>query len=143
MPIMLYLKLAVLAVAIGACAYFYYDYKSAKQDVIDLQVENASYIERINRADERLISTIKEHNDKFGKLQASFYTERETRKLMEQNYTYANDKIADLMNDAEEEKQKYEDGRLARLATAKGGLLTRLARKGAKKRNEAWEALAQ
>jgi len=143
MGILSYIKLAGAAFIVAVCMYFYYDYKGAKQDVIDLQVKNASAVERIERADEKLRTTIAGHNIKFGKLQKSFYEERETRKLMEKNFTVANEKIAGLLNDAEEEKQKYEDGRLARIATAKGGLLTRLARKGANKRNEDWEALAQ
>ena len=94
-------------------------------------------------AQQQLVDKVAEHNQAMSRLQESFYAEREQRALAERNYAESNDKIADLMADAQDEKAKYESGRLARLAAAKGGLISRLAKSGAKRRNTEWEALVE
>lgn len=141
MGILTYIKLGVLAVALGAVAYFVWDYRSLKRENTEYAVQVEAATVRIRDAETRLVEQVKSSNAALAKLKEEFYAEREQRKLTERNYAEANDRITDLMADSQEEKAKYESGRLARLAAAKGGLLTRLAATGAKKRNTEWTSL--
>ena len=115
--------------------------KDTKIDDLNQALGQAST--RVKAAEQELVSAIQENNQAMDKLKTSIYEEREQCKLTERNYAELQDDLADSLNKAEEEKQKYEAGRLARVAAAKGGLLTRLAKTGAEKRNGEWEALAQ
>ena len=142
MPILTYIKLGVLAVALGAVAYFVWDYRSLKEANKQYAVELETARTSVRDAKTRLVEQVESSNAALAKLKEEFYAEREQRKLSERNYAESNDKIADLMADAQEDKAKYESGRLARLAAAKGGLLSRLAKTGAKKRNTEWQDLA-
>ena len=142
MPILMYLKLGVLAIALAACAYFVWDYRSMQDEIADQAGQLVAAEAAARDAQAELVAKVDEHNAAMSRLQESFYAEREQRKLSERNYSEANDKIADLMAESQDEKAKYESGRLARLAAAKGGLITRLAKTGATKRNQEWEAMA-
>ena len=141
MPILTYLKLGALAAILAVVAYFYFSYTGLQRANKEQAAALAVSAERVQSAEQKLVDTITEHNAAITKLQGEFYAEREQRKLSERNYSEANDKIADLMADSQEEKAKYESGRLARLAAARGGLITRLAKTGAKKRNQDWQAM--
>ena len=143
MPILTYIKLGVLAVALAAIAYFVWDYRSMQDEITEQALQVATAQAATKDAQQQLVDKVAEHNAAFAKIQESFYAEREQRKISERNYSEANDKIADLMMDAQDEKAKYESGRLARLAAAKGGLISRLAKTGAKKRNSEWEAMTK
>ena len=139
MPILTYIKLGALAVVLAVVAYFYFSYTGLQRANKEQAAALAVSAERIQSAEQKLVDTIAEHNAAITRLQGEFYAEREQRKLSERNYSEANDKIADLMTEAQDEKAKYESGRLARLAAAKGGLITRLAKTGAKARNNEWQ----
>ena len=141
MPILTYIKLGVLAVALAAVAYFVWDYRSMQDEIIEQALQVATAQAATKDAQQQLVDKVAEHNQAMSRLQESFYAEREQRKLSERNYAEANGKIADLMADAQDEKAKYESGRLARLAAARGGLITRTAKTGAKRRNTEWEAM--
>ena len=143
MPILAYIKLGVLAVAMAAVAYFVWDYRSMQDEIIEQALQVATAQAATKDAQQQLVDKVAEHNQAMSRLQESFYAEREQRALAERNYAESNDKIADLMADAQDEKAKYESGRLARLAAAKGGLISRLAKSGAKRRNTEWEALVE
>src|SRR3990167_1011117 len=143
MPILTYIKLGVLAVALAAVAYFVWDYRSMQDEIIEQALQVATAQAATKDAQQQLVDKVAEHNQAMSRLQESFYAEREQRALAERNYAESNDKIADLMADAQDEKAKYESGRLARLAAAKGGLISRLAKSGAKRRNTEWEALVE
>ena len=143
MPILAYIKLGVLAVAMAAVAYFVWDYRSMQDEITEQALQVATAQAATKDAQQQLVDKVAEHNQAMSRLQESFYAEREQRALAERNYAESNDKIADLMADAQDEKAKYESGRLARLAAAKGGLISRLAKSGAKRRNTEWEALVE
>ena len=138
-----YIKLGILAVALSAVAYFVWDYRSLKEANKEYAVEIETASARVRDAETQLVEQVKSSNAALEKLKEQLYSEREQRKLSERNYSEANDKIADLMADSQEEKAKYESGRLARLAAARGGLITRLAKTGARDRNSEWQAIAK
>jgi chromosome segregation ATPase len=143
MPILTYLKLGVLAAVLAAGVYFYVTYRGMQHEIAEQSLQLAAAQTAVRDAETKLVATIEEHNAAFSKLTTEFYAERERVKLTERNYAEANDTIADLMAESQEAKAKYESGRLARLAAAKGGLITRLAATGAKRRNQDWQALAE
>jgi len=138
-----YIKLGILAVALSAVVYFVWDYRSLKEANKEYAVEIETVSARVRDAETQLVAQVASSNAAFAKLKDEFYAERERVKLSERNYAEANDTIADLMADSQEEKAKYESGRLARLAAARGGLITRLAKTGARDRNSEWQAIAK
>jgi hypothetical protein len=98
---------------------------------------------RVRSGEEQRVAMVAEHNAAILELKTSFLQAQHDREMSERNHAETQDKLADAIVEANRIEQKYESGRLAKLAAAKGGLLTRLARSGAAKRNKEWQELSQ
>lgn len=138
-----YMKIGAVFTVIVAGTTFWYSYNKKITIIEQLNAKVAQQSQQIKMEQDRTIEVIRESNESIEKLnQRIIDAEIAQTRAIERLNRYTED-FQELQREANEYKERYQKDRLARLSEKKGGLLTRLAKKAAEKRNSQWEELTQ